>query len=163
MRTALVLVPPGFVLGPILFNIYLSDLFLVLKETEFTSYADDNTLYDAGNTIEDVISFLHKSSEKLLKWFSNNQMQGNSGKCHLILSQNEPAQIQIGESQIESTNCENLLGVKLILNFLFDKHIKTNCKKISNKLKSSSQSYTLYIATKKKKVLMNSFFNGLSI
>ena len=34
----------------------LSDLFLVMKETEFTSYADDNTLYDADNTIEDSFS-----------------------------------------------------------------------------------------------------------
>ena len=48
-------VPQASVLAPILFNIFLSDLFLVMKETEFTSYANDNTLYDAGNTIEDVI------------------------------------------------------------------------------------------------------------
>ena len=40
-------------------------------------------------------------------------MQGNSGKCNLVLSTNEPAQIQIGESLIKSTNCEKLLGVKI--------------------------------------------------
>ena len=61
-------------LKPTLFNIFLSDLFLFMKETEFSTYADDNTLYDAGNTIEDVISSLQKSSEKLFKWFSDNQM-----------------------------------------------------------------------------------------
>ena len=54
-------------LGPILFNNFLSDLFLVMKETEFTSYADDNTLHEAGNTIEDVILSLQESSEKLFK------------------------------------------------------------------------------------------------
>ena len=58
-------VSQGSVLGPILFNTFLSDLSLIMKETEFTSYVDDNTLYDAGNTIEDVISYLQKSSEKL--------------------------------------------------------------------------------------------------
>ena len=72
-----------------------------MKESEFTSYADGNTLYDASNNIEDVISSLLKSSEKLFKWFFNNLMQGNSGKCHLILSTNEPAKIHIGESLIE--------------------------------------------------------------
>ena len=64
----------GSVLGPILFNTFFSDLFLVMKETEFTSYADNNTLYDTGNTIEDVISSLQESSEKIWEWFSNNQM-----------------------------------------------------------------------------------------
>ena len=49
-------VPQGSVLAPILFNIFLSDFFLVMKETEFTSYADGNTLYDADNTTEDAIS-----------------------------------------------------------------------------------------------------------
>ena len=47
-------VPQGSVLGPIFFNICLSDLFLVMKETGFSRYADDNTLSDAGNIIEDV-------------------------------------------------------------------------------------------------------------
>ena len=72
-----------------------------LKETEFTSHVDDNTSYDAGNTIEDVILSLKESSElseKLFKCFSANQMQGNSRKCHVILSTIESAQIQIGES-----------------------------------------------------------------
>ena len=59
-------------LGPILFNVFLSDLLLVMKETEFTCYTNDNTLYDAGNTAEDIFLFLQESSEKLFKWFSDN-------------------------------------------------------------------------------------------
>ena len=74
--------PQSPVLGPILFNIFLIDLFLVMKETEFTSYADDSTLCNSVNTIEDITSFLQKLSEKLFKWFFDNQMQENSGKCH---------------------------------------------------------------------------------
>ena len=74
--------PQSPVLGPILFNIFLIDLFLVMKETEFTSYADNSTLCNSVNTIEDITSFLQKLSEKLFKWFFDNQMQENSGKCH---------------------------------------------------------------------------------
>ena len=106
-----------------------------MKETEFISYVDDNNLYDAGNTIEDVILFLQKSSKKFFKWFSDNQMQGNSGKCHLIISTNEPAKIQIGEFLIASTNCEKLLGIKIDSKLSFDKLMKTICKKESNKLR----------------------------
>ena len=81
----------------------------------------------------------------------------NSGKCHLILSTNEPAQIQIGKSLIESTNCVKLPGVKVDSKLPFDKHIKTICKKVSNKLRALVR-VTPYMTIEKKKVLMNSFF-----
>ena len=70
-----------------------------MKETEFTRYPGDNTLYDhdADNTIEDVISSLQELFKKLFKWFYENQMQENSEKCHVILSTNEPEKIQTGD------------------------------------------------------------------
>ena len=77
----------GSIFLPILFNIFLSDLFLIIDETEFASYADDSTFYDAGNI-------------NLFKWFFDNKMQDNSAKCYLILSADEPTEIQVGECLI---------------------------------------------------------------
>ena len=86
-------VPQGSVLGPILFSIFLSDLFLVISDTDFSSYADDNTIYDSGNSIGEVISSLQESAEKLFQWFSHNQMKGNTDKCHATVSTDEPIKI----------------------------------------------------------------------
>ena len=41
----------GSILGPLLFNIFLSDLFLVVKDVNI-AYADDNTPYDSCCTVE---------------------------------------------------------------------------------------------------------------
>ena len=39
-------------LGTILFNNFLSDLFLIIKDTDFASYTDDNTIYKASSNID---------------------------------------------------------------------------------------------------------------
>ena len=38
---------------------FLSDLFLVISDNNFSSYADGNTMNDSGNCIDDVI--FHRS------------------------------------------------------------------------------------------------------
>ena len=119
-------------LGLILLCIFLSDLFLTIDETKFANYAKDNTLYHAGNTIEGVILSLQESSKNLFKWFSDNEMQRDSRKCHLILTTNEPAEMQVGELLIKGTKSEKLLGVRIDSKFEFDKPIKTICEKGTN-------------------------------
>ena len=53
----------GSILGPLLFNIFLFNMFLFCNGIDFASYADDNTPYYIGKTPEEVISQLEKSSK----------------------------------------------------------------------------------------------------
>ena len=129
-------VPQGSILGPILFNIFLSDLFLVVKDVNFASYADDNTIYQSANNVDDVINDLRLSAEKLFRWFSDNQMKGNTYKCHLIMSTNNNPEIQVGDSLIKSSDCEKLLGLKIDCKLNFANHVNSLCKKANNKLRA---------------------------
>ena len=62
----------------------------MISHADFSSCADDNTLHGSCNSIDEVISSLQESAEKLFQWFSHNQMKGNTDKCHLIVSTDEP-------------------------------------------------------------------------
>ena len=44
----------GSILGPLLFNIFLNDLFLFVENSDLSNYADGNTLYSFGNDLEKV-------------------------------------------------------------------------------------------------------------
>ena len=152
-------VPQSSILGPLLFNILLSDLFLLVKDVNIASYADDNTLYESCDAKEEVISSLQSSSKKLFQWLSDNQMWGNTEKCHLIMITDQSANFQLGGSLIERSDCEKMLGVKIDYKLNFDEHVKTLCSKANNKLRALARA-TPYTSVEKKKILTNSFFNA---
>ena len=91
----------------------MCDLFFIMKETNFSSYADDNTPYRNADTIDEVIKLLERDSTMLLKWLSDNQMKANISKCHLLVHKKDEVVINLGETEIRNSEYEKLLGIKV--------------------------------------------------
>ena len=152
-------VPQDSILGPLSFNIFLCDLFLEHEDCCFTNYADDTTPYVVANNTAEVIENLTIITQKLFTWFVNNQMNVNHDECHLLLSTQEEANIQIDNTTIKCSKSKKLLGIVLDNKLKFDKHVENICQKASKKLNALA-SVTNYIELHKRRILINAFFKA---
>ena len=92
----LVGVPQGSILGLLLFNIYMCDLFLCDCETNIINYADDTTLFACEPNMDLALIKLEKDTSKVFTWFQNNYLKANSGKSHLLTTSDNIQHIDVG-------------------------------------------------------------------
>ena len=79
-------IPQGSILGPLLFNIFINDMFFFLDKIKIAKFADDNTIYTVENDIMELLKTLEAKTFSVLNWFRLNEMKPNQGKCHFFSS-----------------------------------------------------------------------------
>ena len=119
-------VPQGSLLGPLLFNIYITEIFHLINGSEICNYADDTTLYSCDRKVKKVITKLEQKANHLTTWFPENYMKLNEDKCHIIFgTTKEKVNMHVGEVQIEESDDEKLLGITFDKKLSFKKHFQT--------------------------------------
>ena len=153
-------VPQGSILGPLLFNIYIRDLFMFTEGRNTANYADDNSPYVCSTDIDSVISELEYDSDILLDWVSNNGLKANPNKFHLILNDHDDKHfIKIENRKIYNSTSEKLLGIKIDNKLSFNEHVTELCRKASQKLHALSR-ISRFMNISQRKVIMKAFIHS---
>ena len=129
-------VPQGSILGPILFNIFINDLFMFLKETEICNFGDDNTIYACDKNVENVIYRLKNDIKNVIDWYNANSMVANPDKFQLMfLGKKVDKQIclTVNNLSINLVETVKLLGVVIDNKLNCVEHINNICKVANNK------------------------------
>ena len=119
----------------------------------------DNIPYMIADNMYDLITSLEQAPNGLFEWFKNNLLKSNIGKCHLLVSTNDRASMNVDAFKIDKSDTEKLLGVKFNKKLTFDDHISDICKKAGRKISALSR-VTPYMRIAKKRILINAFFTS---
>ena len=148
-------VPQGSVLGSLVFNVFINDIFMFIEKS-------DNTIYDCGEDLSNILENLKHDMKILLKWFRINTLQANPGKFQFkILGKKNRNSVKLIINSIEIEESEKvvLLGITTDDLLTFNEHIDNLCRTANYKLYALRR-IRKYLSLEKAKLLWNSFINS---
>ena len=125
-------VPQGSILGPLLFILYVNDIYSVIHHSKHGMFADDLSIYTEVSTTADCVLLQH-DLDGIVQWSKQWQLQLNCSKCEALNVSNKRSPLlytyTISSQPIQWSSQCRYLGV------LIDSHLrwKAHCRNIVHK------------------------------
>ncbi|MEW8546772.1 MAG: reverse transcriptase family protein, partial [Candidatus Thiodiazotropha sp.] len=121
--------PQGSVLSPLLFNLYIEDIYQAVS-SEKVKFADDGTLWRKGRDIQKMTEVIATDLEEIKLWVKRWRMKLNISKTeYCIFSRDQTildqqTEIRMANTILKRTRNPKLLGVILDERLTFQDHVK---------------------------------------
>ena len=127
-------VPQGSILGPLLFILYINDMYKVSSILEFIIFADDTNIFCVGDKATDVICSINTELEKLTEWFKVNKLSLNVLKSnYMVFGKNRShlPDVKLNGVTLEKVFFTKFLGVIIDYKLNWENHIQVVKQKVS--------------------------------
>ena len=130
-------VPQGSILGPLLFLIYINDLYLTSPKAFFILFADDSNIFLSGKDEQSLIIEMNHELSKIDSWFKANKLSLNVKKSSymLFMPYNHSVNSSLPNIHINNNTLERVTVTKFLGILIDDKlNWKNHTALVSNKV-----------------------------
>ena len=158
-------VPQGSVLGPLLFLIYINDLYTSIKFCKTHHFADDTNLLYFNKSIKQLNKHINIDLKNLVHWLNANKIALNVGKTELVLFKPNRKKIdyalrlKLNGKRLFPTTSVKYLGIKIDANLNWKEHYNSISIKL-NRANGALSRIRHYVSTKTLKMIYHSIFES---
>lgn len=133
-------VPQGSILGPLLFILYVNDIYKTSAILKFILFADDTNIFFSNHNINELFRIINRELTLIEEWFKCNKLSLNTNKTKYTLFVKPSKRddlplklpdLKINKNTIKRQSTMNFLGVCLDESLSWKEHIKIIENKIS--------------------------------